>query len=50
VKNGHVTLAGVVNSNVERALARSLATGFGAFDVSNDLKTDDEMKGDLEKI
>ena len=26
VKNGHVTLAGVVNSNVERALARSLAT------------------------
>ena len=27
VKNGHVTLAGVVNSNVERALARSLAIG-----------------------
>jgi hyperosmotically inducible protein len=50
VKNGHVTLAGVVNSNVERALARSLAIGFGAFDVKNTLKTDDEMKGDLEKI
>ena len=50
VKNGHVTLAGVVNSNVERALARSLAVGFGAFDVKNALKTDDEMKGDLEKI
>jgi len=50
VKNGHVTLAGVVNSNVERALARSLAIGFGAFDVKNALKTDDEMKGDLEKI
>jgi hyperosmotically inducible protein len=50
VKNGHVTLAGVVNSNVERALARSLAVGFGAFDVKNVLKTDDEMKNDLEKI
>ena len=50
VKNGHVTLAGVVNSNVERALARSLAIGFGAFDVKNTLRTDDEMKGDLEKI
>ena len=31
VENGHVTLSGVVNSNVERALARSLAIGFGAF-------------------
>ena len=50
VKNGHVTLSGVVNSNVERALARSLATGFGAFDVTNALKTDDEMKNELEKI
>ena len=50
VKNGHVTLAGVVNSNVERALARSLAVGFGAFDVNNALKTDDEMKNEMEKI
>jgi hyperosmotically inducible protein len=50
VKNGHVTLAGVVNSNVERALARSLATGLGAFDVTNALKTDEEMKTELEKI
>jgi hypothetical protein len=24
--------------------------GFGAFDVKNALKTDDEMKGELEKI
>ena len=44
VENGHVTLTGVVNSNVERALARSLATGFGAFSVNNELKTDAEMK------
>jgi hyperosmotically inducible protein len=50
VERGHVTLTGVVNSNVERALARSLATGFGAFSVTNDLKTDAEMKDALEKI
>ncbi len=50
VKGGHVTLAGVVQSNVERMLARSLATGFGSFDVTNDLKTDNEARADLEKI
>ena len=33
VENGRVTLAGVVQSNVERMLARSLATTFGAFSV-----------------
>jgi hyperosmotically inducible protein len=50
VRNGQVTLTGVVNSNVERALARSLATGFGEFSVKNDLKTDAEMKKVLEQI
>jgi hyperosmotically inducible periplasmic protein len=50
VENGNVTLTGVVNSNVERALARSLAVGFGAFSVTNDLKTDAEMKQLMEKI
>jgi hyperosmotically inducible protein len=40
VENGRVTLTGVVNSNVERALARSLATGFGEFAVYNELRTD----------
>lgn len=44
VEHGKVTLTGVVNSNVERVLARSLATGFGEFSVTNDLKTDAEMK------
>jgi hyperosmotically inducible protein len=48
VEHGHVTLTGVVNSNVERMLARSLATSFGAFSVTNDLKTDEEMKTLLE--
>ena len=50
VKNGHVTLVGVVNNNVERMLARSLATGFGEFDVRNALKTDAEMREELERI
>jgi len=50
VERGHVTLSGVVNSNVERALARSLAVGFGSFSVKNELKTDAEMKDLLEKM
>ncbi len=48
VENGRVTLTGVVNSNVERMLARSLATNFGAFSVTNDLKTDAEMSSALD--
>jgi osmotically-inducible protein OsmY len=44
VNHGHVTLEGVVQSNVERMVARSLATGYGAFDVKNALKTDAEVK------
>jgi hyperosmotically inducible protein len=50
VENGRVTLTGVVNNNVERMLARSLATNFGAFSVKNDLKTDAEMELALERI
>jgi hypothetical protein len=40
----------VVNSNVERVLARSLAIGFGSFDVKNDLRTDAEVRQSLEAI
>jgi hyperosmotically inducible periplasmic protein len=50
VEGGRVTLTGVVNSNVERMLARSLATTFGAFSVKNELKTDAEVQQQLEKI
>lgn len=50
VEHGRVTLTGVVNSEVERMLARSLAVSFGAFTVKNDLKTDAEMRDVLEKI
>jgi len=48
VNRGHVSLEGVVNSNVERMLARSLASGFGAFEVKNLLKTDAEVRDAME--
>ena len=47
VNRGRVALEGVVNSNVERMLARSLATGFGAFEVKNLLQTDAEVRESL---
>ena len=40
VEHGRVTLEGVVNNEVERMLARSLATSFDAFSVTNNLKTE----------
>ena len=49
VDHGHVTLTGAVQSNVDRMLARSLATQFGAMSVKNDLKTEAEVKEQLEK-
>ena len=42
VEHGHVTLTGVVPSGVDRALARSLATGQGELSVVNALRTDAE--------
>lgn len=50
VENGHVTLDGVVNSNIDRVLARSIASSFTAFSLTNDLKTDAEAKADLEQL
>lgn len=49
VNRGRVTLEGVVQSNVERQLARSLATGFGEFEVKNKLKTDAEIREEMER-
>jgi len=46
VERGRVTLTGVVNSHVERMLARSLATGWGELSVSDELKTDSGVKID----
>jgi hyperosmotically inducible periplasmic protein len=44
VEHGRVTLTGVVASNVDRMLAQSLATQFGAVSVKNALKTDAEVR------
>jgi hyperosmotically inducible protein len=44
VERGRVTLTGVVGSEVDRALARSLATGFGELSVTNALRTDAEVR------
>ena len=49
VEHGRVTLTGVVQSNVDRMLARSLATQFGALSVTNALKTDAEIGDPLAK-
>ncbi len=50
VERGRVTLEGVVNSEVEKHLARSLAIGFGEFSVESRLKTDAEVNRELEQI
>lgn len=42
VENGHVTLRGTVNSRVERALAGSLASGYGELSIANELRTHQE--------
>jgi hyperosmotically inducible protein len=49
VEHGRVTLTGVVSCEVDRMLARSLASSFGAFSVTSELKTDAEMKALLDR-
>jgi hyperosmotically inducible periplasmic protein len=50
VERGRVTLEGVVQSEVDRALARSIAGSFNAFEIRNALKTAVEARADLERI
>lgn len=50
VERGRVTLEGVVNSEVDRMLARSIAGSFNAFSVTNNLKTDEEARRALERL
>ncbi len=49
VAHGRVTLTGVVNSEVDRMLARSIASQSGALSVACELKTDAEMRDALER-
>lgn len=50
VEHSRVTLTGVVQSEVERTLARSIAEQFPVFSVTNHLKTDAEFQAELEKL
>lgn len=50
VEHGRVTLEGVVSNNIDRMLARSLASSFGAFSITNNLKTDHEVTKELERL
>jgi hyperosmotically inducible periplasmic protein len=50
VERGRVTLEGVVNSQVDRMLARSIASSFLAFEVKNELQTEAEVKAALETL
>jgi hyperosmotically inducible protein len=49
VERGRVTLTGVVQSEVEKMLARSLVTQDGVFSVTNKLQTAAEAREQLEK-
>ncbi len=49
VDRGRVTLTGVVATEVDRLLARSLASSFGAFSVTSELRTDAEVKALLDR-
>jgi osmotically-inducible protein OsmY len=40
VERGHVTLRGTVSTNVERTMARSLASGLGERSLINELRTE----------
>jgi hyperosmotically inducible protein len=50
VERGRVTLEGVVLSNVDRMLVRSIAGSFPAFEIRNDLKTEAEVRQELEQL
>lgn len=50
VENGHLTLDGVVMNDMDRQIARSVVGFFGTFSVKNELKTDEEVRQDLEKL
>jgi hyperosmotically inducible protein len=50
VEHGHVTLNGVVMNDMDRTIARSIVGSFPAFSIRNELKTEAEVKQELEKL
>ena len=50
VEGGRVTLEGTVGNNMDRVLARSIASQSNAFSVTSNLKTDAEVQMELERL
>jgi len=50
VDHGRVTLEGVVNNDLDRMVAQSIAASFPSFAFTNSLKTVAEAKQELEKL
>ncbi len=50
VERGRVTLTGVVQSDVDRMLARTLVMQDGVLSVTNNLRTEAEARAELEKM
>ena len=50
VNRGHVTLTGVVDTEIDRTLAGTLATQFDAFSVTNKLRLPDEVTADIDAL
>lgn len=50
VEHGRLTLDGVVNNDMDRQIARSVAGFFGTFAITNDLKTEKEIEMELEQL
>jgi len=50
VERGRVTLRGVIMSEGDRLLIRSIARSFDAFDVKDELRTEADAQDELEKL
>lgn len=50
VNRGHVTLTGVVDNEMDRQLALTLAAQFNAFSVTNELRLPEEVTAELEAL
>ena len=50
VDRGRVTLDGVVMNHMDRQIARAIVGSFSTFGIKNELKTDEEVRQELEKL
>jgi osmotically-inducible protein OsmY len=50
VEHGHVTLEGVVANDMDRTIARSIASSFSSFSLTTELKTADEVQRERERL